>query len=205
MGKDRQKVDDERVRKIRFKLVARYARKFPTVDVEDLHQVASLAEASVRRCYKPDGPARLSSIVYRAVNVALFEAVCRAHAPVYVCRHNVRQLLPLRSISIDREADRDRDEDRGPPVARLAGPDPVEELGGIEATIDRARAYRRLREVVSRQPGGREALRILLGEATVRDTARKLGVGVLQVRERKRAVVEAIRADDELRALVASL
>lgn len=185
-GKDR---DEEAVRKTVDALVAKYAWKFPgRAETEELVQVAALAEATARRTFKPGGKARLATYVHRAVNVALFEAVCRGPAPVYVCRHLVRKLLGAYSVELEGDVRED----------------PLEELGGLEGLLDRARAYRRLREVVE-ATGGREALDILLGGATVKGTAAELGVSVEVVRERKRAALEAVRADAPLRAFAAEL
>jgi len=186
-GKDRPRTEDEKIRRMTWALVSTYVKKFPgRADREDLFQVAALAEAAARRTFRSRGPAKLSTYVYRAINVALFEAVCYAGAPVHAGRHNARRLLAAGTSELPEELPDDREV--------------LEDLGGLEGVIDRTRAYRRLREVVE-ATGGREILSILLGEATVRGTAGSLGVPVEEVRTRKRIALEALVADDRLREL----
>lgn len=185
MGKDtktNRSSEDETISRIVRSLVNKYAWKFPgLVEPEELAQVAELAVAQVRRCWKP-GPAKLSSWVYRAVNVSLFEATCRAWSPVYACRHNVRELLAVHRSDAD-------------DVAEWPETDPVTSLGGLEAVIDRTRAYRRLEEIVAAEPGGASTIRVLTGETTVRGLAAELGVSIETVRRRKQAVIDRIVED----------
>lgn len=186
-GKDEPRTEDEKIRRMTWALVSTYVQKFPgRADREDLFQVAALAETAARRTFRERGPAKLSTYVYRAINVALFEATCYAGAPVHVGRHNARKLLAAGTTELPEDLPDDLEV--------------LEELGGLEGVIDRTRAYRRLREVVE-ATGGREVLAILLGEATVRGMAAELRVPVEEVRSRKRVALEALVADDRLREL----
>lgn len=172
-------------------LVGRYHRVFTgRLSREDLAQEAALAVAESKRRYKKDGPASFASYCYKAANCELFRAVARSGAPVYASNHEVRRLLTMVAVDLDGLVDSE---------SNLLADGTFDALGGIEAVLDRARAYCRLRQVIE-EHGGREIVDVLLGKSTLRNTAANLQVSLDTVRRRKVAAIEAIKNDAALRA-----
>lgn len=180
-------MQEESIARIISRLVTSYYRLFEgRVALDELYQVAAEAKTRARKTFDPNGPAKFTSYVYRAVSSQLVEACRRGCSPVYATRNETSVLLETYAVPDDVLSQHESD---------------IDAAGGLDAVVDRARAYQRIRQVIA-ESAGAELLEVLLGEDTLRALAGRLNVPLAYVRARKVAALDAIRDDQSIRQYV---
>jgi hypothetical protein len=173
------------IEKVVESLVKRYAIRYPHADRDDLGQTAWEAAACAQRTWKADGGALLTSYVWRAVNTALWREVVYQWSPVHAGTRKLGALLcDTRSVPLEEFHSEAESADR---------------------LLDRARAFRRLREAIEARPDGALALTYLLGDEPATAVAKRLGVRVEDIRAVARATCAAVREDETLREVALAL
>lgn len=164
--------------KVVMKLVNQYAERFPSADKGDLEGVANLAAEEARQRFDPTKGAAVSSYVWRCVNTMLYRHVTKGTAPVHISKHKLGDAFSMKACALS-ETDQ----------IAIVSP---------EALLDKARAYRRLRDVISAS-GGLAATKVLLGESHATEVAIEMGLPVSKVRAAAKRARRAIREDYSLR------
>lgn len=190
------------VSQVILSLVRRYSMQYPHVEKDDLTQVACEAALRAARTWQPGG-ATLATYVWRAVDRMLWRHVAYSWAPVHGGDRRCRELLATQAGGVDtcNPHDQRDDGDRAPGTWAL----PVPEQLPADVLLDKARAYRRLHELIAQQPDAAIAMEYLLGDKTADEVAQAMGCTVNDVRRVARSARAAIRADAALKAAARGL
>lgn len=178
-------------------------------DFDDLTQCAQLAAAEAARTWDarvgvPEGP-----YVYNAMQKAVYRATCHASTPATGgTSHRPEVVKGLRRAPLEVQPGGYAPERYEAKVSRAA----AEHVHGVEpVAVDDlyadadwlARVQARLTEVAkSVGPGGANALRVILGDATAAEVAEVRGVVPATVHAQSSALRKAISSDEVLYELI---